>query len=98
MFGQEITLDENAWEDPHLAPFVPSERETVTGGTSEGAPRSLEQIAQEMCLRDRIPESQWHLYMGEALQALAQGNRLIYELPEAPNPGPIPHVEFKPEK
>lgn len=33
----------------------------------------LEKIAREMCMRDGLPESQWHLYVGRALGVVAAG-------------------------
>jgi hypothetical protein len=31
----------------------------------------LESIAREMCLRNGVAESQWHLYVGKALRVIA---------------------------
>lgn len=31
----------------------------------------LERVARTMCARDKVPETQWHLYLAEALQSVA---------------------------
>lgn len=44
------------------------------GATKERATSpmtDLERVARAMCARDKVPETQWHLYLAEALQSVA---------------------------
>jgi hypothetical protein len=53
-------------------PLPRNERDPLgrAGGDSHGM-TDLERIARDMCARDSLPESQWHLYIGKALVAVA---------------------------
>jgi alginate O-acetyltransferase complex protein AlgJ len=55
-----VTLPLPRWEREAL--------ETTEAGAAELT--DLEKVAREMCVRDSLPESQWHLYIGKALAAV----------------------------
>ncbi len=49
---------------------LPRRDRTATVAEDEGT-TELEQVARRMCIEDKLPEGQWHLYIGKALRVVA---------------------------